>query len=300
MASTPVLADHSHHAPPLPRGRTVELAGRGATFVHEATGPVGSPTLMLLHGLGATAALNWYTSFPVLEHEFHVVAPDHRGHGRGSRMRSPFTLEDAADDVVALADALGVERFVAVGYSMGGPIAQLIWHRHPERVAGLVLCATSYRFRVTPPEHVMYAWLPAITHASRVVPEAARRFVITQLSAPYLSQCEYPTWARQELLRPDRRVVLQAAAALGNYSARRWIADIDVPTSVLVHRRDQLVPPRRQLELASAIDGARMHVVDSDHFSPVRSPAPFLRSLVAGIKDVVHADEAPVAMLRAS
>ena len=50
----------------------------------------------------------------------------------------PFRLEDCADDIAALLAALGVDRCIAVGYSMGGPIAQLLWQRHPHLVDGLV------------------------------------------------------------------------------------------------------------------------------------------------------------------
>src|SRR4051794_41166201 len=112
----------------IPGGRPVVLPGRGTTFVREAMGPPGAPTLILLHGLGATAALNWFPVFELLSEHFHVVALDHRGHGRGIRPTRRFRLADCADDVVALADQLGIDTFIPVGYSMGGPIAQLIWH----------------------------------------------------------------------------------------------------------------------------------------------------------------------------
>jgi pimeloyl-ACP methyl ester carboxylesterase len=288
------------HAPSLPPGRVVELPGRGTTFVHEARGRPGAPTVMLLHGVGATAALNWFTSFRALEDTYHVLALDHRGHGHGVRASNPFTLEDAADDAVALAGALGVDRFVAVGYSMGGPIAQLMWHRHRDRISGLVLCATSYRFRVTSAEHMTFAWLPALEQASRLVPDAISRRILSLASAPWLSRNEFADWARRELLLQDRRSVLQAVGALGRYSAQHWISDIDIPTSVLVHRRDQLVPPPRQVELACAIQGAVTRVVDGDHFSVVREPRPFVRALVAAIDDVVHAGASTSGLRRAS
>jgi len=54
---------------------------------------------------------------------------DHRGHGRGIRSAKPFRLADCADDVAALADRLGIETFIPVGYSMGGTVAQLMWRR---------------------------------------------------------------------------------------------------------------------------------------------------------------------------
>src|SRR3954470_13108295 len=132
--------------PDLPLGRRVDLPGRGTTFVREVAGPEGAPTVLLLHGLLASGGLNWFQAFAPMSEHFRVVALDHRGHARGLRTRSRFRLADCADDAAALIEALGTGPVIAVGYSMGGPIAQLLWKRHPELVAGLVLCATSDRF----------------------------------------------------------------------------------------------------------------------------------------------------------
>src|SRR5690348_8171532 len=107
--------------PPLPPGRPLQLPGRGQTFIRELAGPPGAPTLFLLHGLSATADLNWFTCYQALGREFGVVAIDHRGHGRGIRSVSRFRLEDCADDVAAVCSQLGIERVIPVGYSMGGP-----------------------------------------------------------------------------------------------------------------------------------------------------------------------------------
>ncbi|MFM7427598.1 MAG: alpha/beta fold hydrolase, partial [Elainella sp.] len=56
-----------------------------ATESHEVAGPRGAPTVILLHGWTATADLNWFTCFEPLGEHFRVLAPDHRGHGRGLR-----------------------------------------------------------------------------------------------------------------------------------------------------------------------------------------------------------------------
>src|SRR5438105_8295167 len=109
-------------APPLPPGRHVELPGRGTTFIREV-GPPDAPALFLLHGLSASADLNWFASFNSLARPYRVVALDQRGHGRGIRLRGrTFRLEDCADDVAALADVLGIEDIIPVGYSMGGAV----------------------------------------------------------------------------------------------------------------------------------------------------------------------------------
>ena len=98
-----------------PRTRLVELPGRGVTRVWECPGPPGAPTLMLIHGVTFTAELNWGRVFAPLAPHFRVVASDLRGHGDGIRTGARFRLEDCADDIAALAQVLGVGRFVAVG-----------------------------------------------------------------------------------------------------------------------------------------------------------------------------------------
>ncbi len=69
--------------PPIPLGRRVSLPGRGTTFVREVAGPPGAPTLLLLHGWVASGGLNWFRAFETLGTEFHILAPDLRGHARG-------------------------------------------------------------------------------------------------------------------------------------------------------------------------------------------------------------------------
>src|ERR1700759_3098729 len=120
---TAVLGRFAKAAQPddLAPGVPLDLPGRGRTHVIDLAGPPGAPTVILLHALATTAALSWYPSMHELSARYRVIAFDQRWHGRGVRS-DHFTLEDCADDVVAVADALGVDRFTVVGYSMGGAI----------------------------------------------------------------------------------------------------------------------------------------------------------------------------------
>src|SRR5216684_2718490 len=76
-----------HFADEMPAGRRLHLPGRGTIFVREAAGPVGAPTVLLVHGLLGTADLNWSLAIPELSSRFRVIAPDLRGHGGGSAIR---------------------------------------------------------------------------------------------------------------------------------------------------------------------------------------------------------------------
>jgi 3-oxoadipate enol-lactonase len=276
----PLLCPPPSDPPPLPSGRAIDLPGRGTTFVREVPGPRGAPTVMLLHGLAATADLNWFRAFEPLGAHFRVVTLDHRGHGRGIRSREPFRLSTCADDAVALADALGIDTFIPVGYSMGGPIAQLAWYRHPRRVEGMVLCATSRDFRGHPRERLMFGSLAAIALAARLDPTRSMRTTAELMLSLRLAGQPHARWALEELRRTDSNSVLQAAAALGNFTSREWVGEIDVPIAVVVTKLDRLVPVHRQVKLARAIPSATIHVVEGDHYVPGRQPAAFVEALV--------------------
>ncbi len=263
----------------VPAGRALPLPGRGTTFVREVAGPRRAPTVILLHGLAATSGVNWFAAFGPLSKQFRVVALDHRGHGRGLRSSAPFSLDDCADDVVAVADQLGIGTFIPVGYSMGGPIAQLVWRRHPERVDGLVLCATSRDFRGRWHERVQFAGLGLVVTGLRLAPLPAMDHLAEQLPEE-LADGASRRWAIGELRSHDVRSVLEAAETLGRFSSRDWIGDIDVPVSVVVTAQDRLVPPRRQVKLASSIPTAVMHVVDGTHLAAGTEPDQFAHALV--------------------
>lgn len=267
--------------PAIPDGSAVELPGRGTTFVRQVTGPPGAPTVVLLHGWTATAALNWFPSFEPLSRHFRVLALDHRGHGRGIRSRQPFRLEDCADDVAALATQLGIRRLIPVGYSMGGPIAALIWRRHRHLVDGLVLCATASRFNgQRPADRMVASGVLGLALAAALSPETVRRramnrFVHNRLDGTALSQ-----WAATEIARNDPAALLRAGAVLGTFDASDWLGDIDVPTSIVVTEDDRVVAPASQLMLARIISGAEQFRVRGDHGVCAVDPAAFVPVLV--------------------
>ena len=268
------------------RERFLDLKGRGRIRVVEYPGPEGAPTLILLHGLAATGALNWLTAFDELAERYHVVAVDHRGHGYGIPTRR-FRLKDCADDAVAVADALGIREFIAVGYSMGGPIAKLCWSRHPGRVRGLVLCATARHF--TPERYPVLtrAVLPGAVVGARLAPKLVRSQIIEGM----LRDVPSPTareFVRKEMSGADPAALAQATRAVLRFSSRNWASDIRVPTAVVVTTRDNIVPTRRQYRLAAAIPGAKQFEVDGDHFACADREGNFVSELVAAC-DYVNA-----------
>ncbi len=273
-------------APELPAGRDVEVRG-GTVFVREVPGPVGAPAVMLLHGWTATADLNFFRCYAPLGEHFRVLAFDHRGHGRGLRSRRAFRLEDCADDVIAVADALGVERVVAFGYSMGGAVAQLVWRRHPERVAGLVLCATAPHFNRLRNERLNFLGLHGLALAARLTPAQMRRWLSSQL---YLQRktSSWEPWAVEEAARHDWRMVLEAGRALGRFRSDPWLGEVDVPASVVITMKDHVVPVRRQMLLFEEIPTAAAFRVDGLHDAAIAVPDRFVPTAVAAVQSVLE------------
>lgn len=245
---------------------------------------MGAPVIFLLHGLGATGGTNFRCAFDALGRELRVIAPDHRGHGRGLRSGRRFRLADCADDVVAIADALGIDRFLVAGYSMGGAIAQLTWHRHRQRVTGMILCATSRDFRGRWRERIQFGGLALLAAGIGVLPRRGERLVEAlpeELSATR-------RWTLSELRRSDPRTVLEAAEALGRFTSRHWITEVDVPVSVVVTERDRVVPVPRQVKLAMSIPTAVLHAVPGDHLACENAGDVFAASLVEATQLVVQ------------
>jgi 3-oxoadipate enol-lactonase len=277
-------------APPgVPDGRFVELPDRGTTYVREMTGPPDASTLVLLHGWMASSALNWFTAFEALGARFRVVAVDHRGHGNGMRGAGRFRLADCADDVAALCDVLGLDRIIPVGYSMGGPVAQLLWHRHRDRVDGMVLCATSRNFiGRSPAERAWAGGIEGLAWAARATPPYVRRRIADRVMLGRIESTEIGMWARQEMRRNDARTLAEAGRALARFTSREWIGDVDVPTAVVVTERDVVVPPRRQHNLAASIPGAVAYPVPVGHDGVVSAPGLFVPALVDACADVAR------------
>lgn len=282
------------HEPRLPPGRHVELPGRGTTFVREVDGPPGAPVLLLLHGWTASADLNWFAAYEPLGERYRVLALDHRGHGRGIRSRTPFRITDCADDAAALLGVRGISSAIAVGYSMGGPVAQLLWRRHRDLVAGLVLCATSRTFAATTHEKAHFVVLGGGALAARAMPRAAATAVITRAFRAR-STTEVGGWFARELERNDWTAILEAGRSLGRFDSRSWIGEVDVPTAVLPIMGDSLVLPRQQLALARAIPGATVHPVQGDHTVCATHPGRFVPVLRVAVDEVAARAAAGVA-----
>ena len=261
----------------VPEGRVVELPGRGRTFVVDTGAPrPDASTLVLLHALCCTGLLTWYPAIVPLAERYRVVTLDLRWHGQGIRSRR-FALEDCADDVAALADVLGLDRFVPVGYSMGSLVTQLTWRRHPDRVAGAVLAAATASF--VPPGR-----------DPRLVTAVSRR--IARVARARTTLREVPAgsgegqWALGQFRQTSGAEIAGAAAVVARFDSTPWLRLMTVPTAVVLTQRDHLVAPWRQRRLVRLLPNATAYEIDCGHAACVRDSGTFVPALLAACASV--------------
>lgn len=292
--------------PNLPPGRIVHVPGCGEFFVRDTgdpeAAPPDSPTIVLLHGWMFSADVCWFTCYEELARYGRVIAPDHRGHGRGLRPTQPFRLADVADDVAALLRHLDVRSAVVVGYSMGGTIAQLFWQRHPELVRGLVLAATSASFSVDARDRWVWRGMGLLQLILRVLPrdlwERAAYAQAKSKSRMRLSRLisadtpaeviELLPWITGEMSRGSADDVAEAGREMGRFDARGWLGSVDVPTAVLITAGDGLVPADNQRDLASRVPDCYVEELAIDHDGVVARPDVFLPALVKAVQQVLN------------
>ena len=269
----------------------LELPGRGRTCVIDAPGPEGAPTVILLHALATTAALSWYPSIEALTEHYRVVAFDQRWHGRGIRC-DEFRLDDCADDVIAVADALGIDKFMVVGYSMGGAVAQLVWRRHRNRVDGMVLAATARNFRGKMTERLWFGMThTAMSRWGDGVRLRADRLHATLAEMPEILTSDHAKvgpWAMREFRSTSAWTMLAAINQVGKFDSSAWIKRVDVPTSIIVATRDRFIPTRRQRRLAASIPGAMVYDVNGNHAALVLNAEEFVPVLVTACRSVTR------------
>ncbi len=275
--------------PPAVRRIPVSLPGRGRTVVWEAPGPPGAPALVLLHGVTLTAELNWSGVIGTLARHYRVVALDLRGHGDGLRGRA-FRLEDCADDVAAVAAGLGITRLVAVGYSMGGLVAQLLWRRHPDLTAGLVLCSTARNVAGSPWERSIALTLPGLLTAATLMPpmHALRADLVGSALLDHDTDPVDRAFALAQMRRTTLLDALAAVQAVCSFSSHSWIGAVDVPVAVVLTRDDRVVPARRQLKLARAIPGATVIEIDGGHDVFLDAPGRLAGALLTACSAVLE------------
>lgn len=107
----------------------------------EISGSLTGPVVLMAHSLGCDLHM-WDPQMALLEADFRVVRLDMRGHGQSDSPTGPYSLDELADDVIAVMDRQGIAQAHWVGLSIGGMFGQSLLLRYPQRFLSAVLCDT--------------------------------------------------------------------------------------------------------------------------------------------------------------
>jgi 3-oxoadipate enol-lactonase len=241
------------------------------TFAYHDSGR-GVP-LLFVHGFPLDRTM-WNAQIAALSGRYRVIAPDLRGFGESGVTEGVVTMEQMADDLAALMDALPIaEPVVLCGLSMGGYIAFEFWRRHAAKLKALILCDT--RAAADKPE----AAANRLAMAGRVLGEGPRPLVESMLSKlfsprTYANRPRLVEEIESVMMRTDPRGI--AAVARGMADRRDFTADlkgIRCPTLLVVGADDALSPPAEMQALSAAIPLAQFHVVPTaGHLAPYEQP----------------------------
>jgi pimeloyl-ACP methyl ester carboxylesterase len=243
----------AHGAAPLPVTSDQGYVDHDGARIWYATYGSGSAVILLHGGLGHSG--NWGYQVPMLVSSGHrAVLIDSRGHGRSTRDLRPFTYELMASDVLAVVDALQVEKAAVVGWSDGACIALILAMKAPARVAGVFFFGCNMD--------------PSGTKEIEPSPILDRCF--GRHAKDYAQLSTTP-----DQFKAFAEAVGQMQKTEPNYSARD-MADIHVPVAIVQSEHDEFIKPEHAEYLARSIPGAELILLPGvSHFAPLQRPEQF-------------------------
>ena len=261
------------------------VAARGLPMACDDVG-AGTP-VVFLHGFPLDRRM-WAEQLDALAGDARCIAPDLRGFGE-TGAAPPYGMDQYADDVVALLDALAVERAVVAGLSMGGYVAFALWRRHPHRVRALVLADTRAGAD-TDEVRERRRRLAALARerGSRAVADAQIEGLVgrsTRRERPEVEQLLYAMLVAV----PVPGIVGALQAMMDRPDSTPTLPTITVPTLVVVGDEDPLIRVAEARAMQAAIPGSELAVIPgAGHVSNVERPAEFnrvLRAFLAALPD---------------
>ncbi|MCX4854269.1 alpha/beta fold hydrolase [Streptomyces canus] len=255
------------------------------TFARTRLG--SGPGVLLAHGAGSSLAGTYGPVLEALAARHTIVGIDYPGSGDTPRSTTPLSLDDLADQLVAAADAEGLDRFAVSGYSLGGPVAIRAAARHPERVTALVLTAAF--------PHRDNRLALASSIQSKIAATGDR-----ELLAEFLLMTALGTQALESMPAEHLQQTLGYTAAsvadgsaeqtdlVGHLDVRDDLPGITVPTLVVSTTDDRLVSSALHRHLAQTIPGAQLAEIATGHLPMLERTEEWLQ-LITDFLDKHHA-----------
>jgi 3-oxoadipate enol-lactonase len=264
----------------------------GIRLHYEVLGRSNATPILMIQGLGADKH-GWDMQRYYLALRYRVIALDNRGAGRSDKPFGHYTLEQMADDAIAVLDHVGVDRAHVVGASMGGAISQIVGLKYPERVISLTLACTACRNHPWRRE-LLGSWATAASERGMgAMAGEAARWVIGPRSFRRLLPA-FGWLGPLAMGRTSHAFVAQVRAILDvDESVAEQLEQVDIPTLVVVGNQDILTPRGDSEEIADRMPNAELVVISgAAHGFMVEHATTFNKVLSEFIGRVTKADRA--------
>lgn len=264
----------------------------GIRLHYEVLGRASATPVLMIQGLGADKH-GWDMQRYYLAMRYRVIALDNRGAGRSDKPFGHYTLEQMADDAMAVLDQVGVERAHVVGASMGGAISQIVGLKYPERVISLTLACTACRNHPWRRE-LLNSWATAASEQGMgAMAGEAARWVIGPRSFRRLLPA-FGWLGPLAMGRTSHAFVAQVRAILDvDESVAEQLEQVDIPTMVVVGNQDILTPRGDSEEIADRMPNAELVVISgAAHGFMVEHASTFNKVLSEFLGRVTKADRA--------
>ena len=245
---------------------------------YQLDGPEGAPVLVLSNSLGTDHSM-WDAQVPAFAAHFRVLRYDTRGHGASLVTEGPYSIEQLGRDVLALLDALNIDKAHFCGLSMGGLIGQWLGINAGERLNRLIVCNTAAKIGTHD------GWNPRIELVQR-----EREAAMVGLRDASIERWFTPAYAAANPDQAKRITDMLAATSPEGYAAncgavrdadfRDQLGEIKVPLLVISGSEDAVTPPAGGLFIQENVQGAEYAEFKAAHLSNVEVGAPFSRRVI--------------------
>lgn len=246
----------AHDSPPVGAGLPAMQEPDRLQASSHTNAPAARPALVFLHGIGGRAS-GWAPIQEACAQAGHTsLAWDMPGYGESPTI-SPYDFDGLADALAALLDAQGLHKAVLVGHSLGGMVALQMWARHPERVAGLVLAASSPAFGHGSGDfqQAFIAQRLAPLEAGRSMQDVAVGLIPTMVAPGYKGPGLAQAQACMGSITPA--AYKAALGALVRFEQRATLPTISVPTLCIAGEHDRTAAPSVVQRMADKIPNAQ-------------------------------------------
>lgn len=260
---------------------TIDLPG-GVRLNVVVSGEPAKPPVLFSNSLGSDLGM-WDEVVAALAGEIRAIRYDTRGHGRSVGPDRAYNVEELGRDAIAVLDAVGVERALVCGLSLGGLTAMWLGANAPERVSGLVVANTGAMLP------------PAALWQDRAATVRAGK--LDTLVAPSMERWFTPAFRESRKDVVARGAAMVASTSPGGYAGccealaaadlREPIRTITAPTIVVVGDADPSTPPAMGEAIAAAIPGASVATLPAAHLSAMEQPALFASVVRRALKSSV-------------